>query len=61
MHCVKFLAIYFVHTNFEINEQISLPSHLLFFDFQHVKMNGVLVYESGDWSDDAVKSGSNTG
>ncbi|XP_078335931.1 uncharacterized protein LOC111137182 isoform X6 [Crassostrea virginica] len=28
---------------------------------KHVKMNGVSVYESGDWSDDAVKSGSNTG
>lgn len=28
---------------------------------QHVKMNGVSVFESGDWSDDAVRSGSNTG
>lgn len=28
---------------------------------KHVKMNGVSVFESGDWSDDAVRSGSNTG
>ena len=31
--CFQFLAVYFVHTYFEINEQISLPSHLLFFVF----------------------------
>ncbi|XP_062613714.1 myosin-2 heavy chain-like [Saccostrea cucullata] len=28
---------------------------------KHVRMNGVSVSGSGDWSDDAVKSGSNTG
>ncbi|XP_048768719.2 trichohyalin-like isoform X5 [Ostrea edulis] len=28
---------------------------------KHVKMNGISVSGSGDWSDDAVKSGSNTG
>lgn len=38
-----------------------LSINLLPLFLQHVKMKGVSVFESGDWSDDAVRSGSNTG
>nr|XP_022344228.1 trichohyalin-like isoform X13 [Crassostrea virginica] len=44
------------------HSSLNLRQHLYWAKaLNHVKMNGVSVYESGDWSDDAVKSGSNTG